>query len=81
MSDRFKQCELTKCVDGGTARMVSWIPERIALHGAVVRLKDSGTGDWTAGWTVASASGPAVAGKLLERHSRDHLRTRRASDF
>ena len=29
--EMFKQCELTKPVDGGIARMVSWIPAKIAV--------------------------------------------------
>ena len=79
--DMFKQCELTRPQDGGLARMVSWIPERIALAGAVVRLKDPETGSWTEGWTVENVTEPAVPAALLERQSRDHLRTRAASDI
>ena len=78
--DMFKQCELTKPLDGGLARMVSWIPERIARAGAVVRLKDPETGDWTEGWTVQNVTEPAMPASMLERQSRDHLRTRAASD-
>ena len=80
MDDRFKQCELTKAMDGGLARMVSWVPEKIAVAGAVVRLKDAETGLWSGGWTVANVAGAALPGKVLERQSRDHLRTRNASD-
>jgi hypothetical protein len=80
MGDRYRQCELTRPQDGGLARMVSWIPESVAMAGAVVRLKDPETGAWTAGWTVVGVSEPALPARLLERQSRDHLRTRKASD-
>ncbi len=78
----FKQCELTKPAgDGvGVARMVSWIPARIALVNRRVRLKDPETGDWTDGWTVVYAAPATLPAKVLERQSRDHLKTRRASD-
>ncbi len=82
MSDRFRQCELTRNVaGGGVVRMVSWIPERIAILNARVRLKDSENGERTEGWTVASVAGPALPGKVLERQSRDHLRVRRAGEL
>ncbi len=81
MSEMYKQCELTKPLEGGLARLVSWIPARIALSRAVVRLKDPETAEWTEGWTVENVTEPAVPAKLLERRSRDHLRTRKASDI
>jgi hypothetical protein len=81
MDGRFKQCELARPQNGGTARMVSWIPERIAIAGRVVRLKDAESGEWTHGWTVERVAEQALPGKLLERQSRDHLRTRQASDI
>ena len=80
VGERFKPCELSRPVDGGVARMVSWIPQEIAVPGAVVGLKDVETGQRTAGWTVQSAAGPAVPAKILERQSRDYLKTREASD-
>ena len=40
MSEMYKQCELTKPMDGGLASMISWIPQRIAVVGKVVTLKD-----------------------------------------
>ncbi|HWE93811.1 MAG TPA: hypothetical protein VG269_07580 [Tepidisphaeraceae bacterium] len=81
MSEMFKQCELTKPVDGGLARMISWIPAHIAVLNAIVALKDSESGERTAGWRVANVTEPAVPAKLLERQSRDYLRTRNASDI
>jgi hypothetical protein len=80
VSEMFKQCELTKPMDGGLARMISWIPAGIAIVDAVVALKDSESGERTAGWRVANVTEPAVPLKLLERQSRDYLRTRKASD-
>jgi len=80
MSEMFKQCELTKSVDGGVARMISWIPQNIAIAGALVSLKDSESGDQTSGWRVIYVGEPALDAKVLERQSRDYRRTRNASD-
>ena len=34
----------------------------------------------TAGWRVENVAEALLSGKILERQSRDHLRTRNASD-
>jgi hypothetical protein len=77
----FKQCELTRPQSGGIARMISWIPQRLAIAGALVSLKDSESGEKTSGWRVEFVGEPALDAKVLERQSRDHLRTRNASDI
>lgn len=81
MTDLYKQCELVKPLDGGIAKMISWIPARIAIVDQTVRLKDTETGEWTEGWKVNNVTEPPLPGKLLERWSRDYLRTRDASDI
>jgi len=80
MDAMFKQCELTKTLQGGVARMISWIPQEIAIAGAVVALKDSETGDRSTGWFIEHVGQAPLSGKILERQSRDYLRTRDASD-
>jgi len=80
VAETFKQCELVKPIDGGICRMISWIPAKVAVLQLCVRLKDSESGEWTEGWTVLNVTEPAVPGRLLERQSRDYLRTRDASD-
>lgn len=78
---RFQQCEMSRPADGGGVELlVSWIPQRIAVAGAVVRLKDPETGQWQYGWNVDRVGPLVLDGQVLERQSRDHLRTRRASD-
>ena len=80
MAEMFKQCELVKPAEDGVCRMISWIPAKIAVPELRVRLKDSESGEWTEDWTVLNVTEPAVPAKLLERQSRDYLRTRDASD-
>ena len=72
----FKQCELTKPMDGGIASMISWIPERLAVAQNIVSLKDSESGEQTDGWRVeyvAQASLPISV--LMRQFVRDHLKT------
>ncbi|HET6247383.1 MAG TPA: hypothetical protein VFE47_06780 [Tepidisphaeraceae bacterium] len=80
MTEMYKQCELTKPMDGGLGRMISWIPQRIAVVGKVVTLKDVDNGTLTAGWRVENVAELLLSEKILQRQSRDHLRTRKASD-
>ena len=81
MRDSYKQCELSKPVANGVARMISWIPSAAAVCGKIVALKDLETGERTSGWRVENVTEPALAAKLIERNARDYLRTREASDI
>jgi hypothetical protein len=47
----FRQCRLVKPVPTGEHVVVSWIPERFAVRGSVVRLRDHAK-TWDAGWEV-----------------------------
>jgi hypothetical protein len=58
---------------------MSWLPEKYAVAGSVVRLRDDGT--WTDGWKILSASGPAIDGKYAVNMSHAHTRQRKASDI
>jgi hypothetical protein len=46
----YRHCELEKAVPTGSVRRVSWIPEKYARLGEILKLKmDSG---WENGWIV-----------------------------
>ena len=79
----YKMCELTRPVEGGVARMVSWIRAEVAVPGNVLRrLEDSDTGRVeAAGWRVEWATSPAMPEDVLVRQSRDYTRQRAASDI
>lgn len=63
-------CHLSKPVEGGVARMTSWIRQAVAKPGAVLsRLEDTETGVFETGWRVDSASGPAFPESLLLKRS------------
>jgi hypothetical protein len=79
---KYRMCELTKPVDGGVARMISWIREEIAIPGqTLMRLEDTDTGVIENGWTVESAATPAYPEELLMRQARDYRKQRAASDI
>jgi hypothetical protein len=77
----FVRAELTRAQDGGINRMQSWIPEKIAVVGKIVDLKDDETGEWTRGWKIESVAHPPIAMDTLRKSSRDHLKMRKASDI
>lgn len=78
----YKMCELSKEVEGGTARMTSWIRAEIAIPGEVLdRLEDTDTGQIEHGWTVVSAAAPAYPEFVLMARARDYKKQRDASDI
>jgi hypothetical protein len=76
---RYKQCRLER--REGTVRVerMSWLPEKYAVTGSVIKLRDDGV--WTDGWMVTSASGPAIDEKYAVDTSHAYTRQRRASDI
>ena len=77
----YRQCLLSKPVDGGQAFMVSWIRQAVAVPGAVLRgLEDPDTGRIEEGWRVVDATDPPMPEHVLVKQSRDWKRTRAASD-
>ena len=50
MCEIYNKGDLTKPTDGGPGRMISWIPQRIAVVGKIVTLKDVANGTPKAGW-------------------------------
>jgi hypothetical protein len=78
----YQMCELTKPVDGGIARMISWIRAEVAIPGKKLdRLVDTDTGVIENGWTVESAALPAYPETTLMRQARDYKKQRQASDI
>lgn len=76
----YKQCYMEKQVsDTGKICRTSWIPERFAVVGLVVKLKDNN--NWTDGWEIISASEKAETEKTVMGYSRAHLKQRKASDI
>lgn len=51
---KYRQCELEKAEESATRTMVSFLPEKFAAVGTVLKLKDD-DGNWSDGWIVKSA--------------------------
>lgn len=78
----YQMCDLTEPVNGGVARMTSWIRSEVAIPGKMLdRLEDTDTGQIENGWSVESAALPAYPENVLLRQSRDHKKQRDASDI
>ena len=69
------QCSLSR----NGAELVSWIPSKIAVKGATVRLKEE-DGSWSEGWVVRATYAIMPSPDVKER-SRDYTRTRETSDI
>jgi hypothetical protein len=48
---KYKQCTLEKSINGSTVQTVSWIPEKYAQLGKVLKLQNEDK-TWTDGWFV-----------------------------
>jgi hypothetical protein len=79
MSDYARQCLLERDTTDGRESIVSFIPERYAQKGRVLRLRgDDGT--WTDGWQVVAVYARVEVKEAHER-ARDWTRQRKASDI
>lgn len=56
---KYKQCKLVKKTHQGQLETVSWIPDKFANIGGVIKLKND-DGEWDDGWVVMSASEDTV---------------------
>lgn len=63
----YRQCRLTKPTENGVLQTVSWIPEKYAVVGRSLRLKNR-SDEWEDGWNVAEAGET----RLDERHLPDY---------
>jgi hypothetical protein len=59
----YRQCLLKK----GTLVTTSWIPEKFAVLGKVLKLKDD-DGSWDNGWVVEAVYGRLEESKLPDSH-------------
>jgi len=75
----FVQCLLYKEVNVGILKTVSWIPEKFADKGRVLKLKGD-DGVWSNGWIVQETYGNNTKEFILS-HERDYAHQREASDI
>ena len=70
-----KQCKLQK----GNIKTTSWLPEKFAVEGKCLRLKENNK--WSDGWLVISTSDFSLPADYVIDRSQDYKRTRKASDI
>ena len=61
---KYVQCELKRNVGDGSEQTVSYIPQKFAKVGHVLRLKDDND-EWVDGWVVESAGSEIVEGDQI----------------
>lgn len=81
MSQEFYvQCRLQRHrVDGFPAYKVSWIPEKFAETGRMLKIKVDGS--WEKGWKVVDVWGGRLSREEINNRSRYYLTQRRSSDI
>ncbi len=60
----YRQCHMAKPTKTGKWEQTSWIPEKFAVVGKVLKLKDM-DGNWDNGWVVETASQTRLADDML----------------
>ena len=70
----YRQCSLRKKTKETSHTQVSWIPERYAIKGKFLKLKEDN------GWEVLSVGAKQPA-SVVNQRSRDWKKTRKASDI
>ena len=75
----YTQCLLTKYVDSGCIKTVSWIPEKFAIRTKELKLKRD-DGSWSNEWIVQEVYSSKSEQYVLE-HERDWCKQRKASDI
>jgi len=76
-----KQCMMKRKVDNKTAFLTSWIPEKFAIKGKVIKLEERETGKITDGWEIVMVGSKRKESKEVIERSQDYKKTRRASDI
>ncbi len=75
-----RQCKLERKVPNGIATLVSYIPEKFAKVGRILKLKNE-EGEWNDGYEVKFVSSERMSSANIIITERAHLRQRGASDI
>ena len=76
----YKQCTYETPTDGGVTRGISWIPEDKAVVGKQIYFGKK-TDKPERIWTVVSVGDVKFDGEYLQKHERDFMTQREASDI
>lgn len=75
-----RQCSMERPTAGGHEEQRAWIPEKFAVTGRTLELKNSDTGEWENGWIVTGVGDGVLASSVVGERSQDYKNTRKASD-
>jgi hypothetical protein len=78
MSYWMRQCTLKRATAWHTSEQVSWIPEKFAKVGKVVKLKEDG--EWEDGWVVVHV-GARKESHEVHAASHGHTKHRKRTDI
>jgi len=75
----FRQCTLQKPLSDATTTRVAWIPEKFAVQGKYVKLKEQDR--WEDGWQVISVGRQRRTKEDVQARSLDYKKQREGSDI
>lgn len=78
---KFYQCTMEREEEVGKAVTTSWLPEKFARIGQVVKLQNRATKEWSDGWIIKCVSSLSREKSEVIERSQDHKRQRKASDI
>jgi len=78
----YKQCVLEMRKDNGSVLInTTWLPEKYAVKGKILELKNRDTGEWTKTWKVTMVGTQELTQEQVIKQSRWHANHRNATDI
>ena len=77
--ERYNQCRLQRPLHRGFDETISWIPDKFAIKGKVLRLTEDGKD--SDGWVVEEVYEHSISKETAAKLSRVWKQTRKASDI
>ena len=77
MTTMYRQCQLSRQSAQSALSYVTWLPERFAIQGGLVRLRE-GEGQWSAAWRVDEVGSWRISEEHMRKAERAHMKARRS---
>jgi hypothetical protein len=78
---KFYQCTMEKKKTNSKSVLTSWLPEKFAQKGHVIKLKNRKDGTWSDGWVIKNVGPFTRSQDEVVSRSQDYKRTRKVSDI
>ncbi|MBD3406186.1 MAG: hypothetical protein GF411_08755 [Candidatus Lokiarchaeota archaeon] len=76
----YKQCLMVRVLEDKKEILTSWIPEKYAIRGKVIKLQNRESKEWTDGWEIILVGTRRREEKEVIERGQDYKKTRKSSD-